>query len=604
MKRFFISISLFCIGLNALADVVSSSKAYDVAQQFMNAAILTEVWDGNEDETETKAPRDPFFHVFNVEGGGWVIVSGEDCTVPILGYSDSGSFNKDGIPSNMHWWLGLMREDIRQARQNGQKGSGDTQKMWANPGRRETKADTSTKTIETASWDQEAPYNNLLSSYVKRKNGQGVENLCTGCVATAMAEVLRYHKWPEHGSGTLPGYTTFSAKYSVIGFSIDDHYYDWDNMPLTYDGNPTSVQANAVAQLMLDCGVMVEMDYGTSSAGGSGALTTDVVPALTKYMQYSKLAELKMRSDYSNQEWLQMIKYDIDNCGPIIYGGFTRNNEGHQFVCDGYDLGNSMIHINWGWSGSSNGWFTLTLSIPNMYTFNNSQTAVFGLVPDKEGSTEYPDVEITLEAISDEGSIDGLAIESGTFASGGTFSLSAGKFVNNSLSYCFTGAIKAVLVDKHRIWKEDISDVIEMVDEEYTDGLGPGYYFWFEGEEALECTVNGQLSLGDRIAFWYRLNDGSWTPVVYDRTDLSHPWELAYVDACFIKKEASYRNGDPFNFELIPGNKGISSVAWSFDGTPVSVASVTLSSGTHTIAASLSFSDGTAETITQEIVVE
>lgn len=606
MKRFLISISLFCISLFAFADVVPSSKAYIVAQKFMNAVALTEVWDGNEEEVESgaKSSIDPYFHVLNVEGGGWVIVSGDDCTVPILGYNDTGAFEKEEIPSNMDWWLGLIRDEIKQARQKGQKGSSNTKYMWANPGRRDTKADTSSKTLETACWNQKAPYNYLLSNYVKGKNGHGVEDLCTGCVATAMAEILRYHQWPEHGSGTLSGYTTQTANYSVIGFSIDDHYYDWDNMPMTYDGEQTSEQENAVALLMLDCGVMVHMDYGTSKVGGSGALPADVVPALSTYMQYSKQAELKMRSDYSDSEWLQMIKYDIDNCGPIIYGGYLVNGGGHQFVCDGYDLDNSMIRINWGWSGSKNGWFTLTLEIPDSYTFSRNQVAVFGLVPDKDGSTEYPDVEITLEAISDNGSVDGLAIESGNFTSGGTFSLSAGKFVNNSLINCYTGAIKAVLVDKDGTWKEDISDVIEMVDEEYPDGLEPGYYFWIEGEGALECTVNGQLSLGDRIAFWYRLNDGSWTPVVYDRTDLSHPWELAYVDACFIKKEASYRDGDPFNFELIPGNKGISSVAWSFDGTPVSVVSVTLSSGTHTIAASLSFSDGTAETITQEIVVE
>ena len=426
MKKFVISISLFCIGLNALADVVPSSKAYSVAQQFMNASRLTEVWDGNDDEAETKASRDPFFHVFNVEGGGWVIVSGEDCTVPIIGYNDSGSFNKDGMPSNMRWWLGLIRDDIRQARQKGQKGSGNTHEMWANPSRRETKAGSSKKTLETATWDQEAPYNNLLSQYVKKKSGQGVEDLCTGCVATAMAEVLRYHKWPVHGNGTLSGYTTVTAKYSVTGFSIDDHYYDWDNMPMAYDESSTSVQADAVAQLMLDCGVMVKMDYGTSRVGGSGALPTDVVPALTKHMQYSKLAELKERSGYSDSEWLQMIKYDIDNCGPIIYGGYTSIGEGHQFVCDGYDMDNNMIRINWGWSGSRNDWFTLTLAIPNLYTFSKSQVAVFGLVPDKNGSTEYPDVELTMEAIPDDGTIDGIAFENGTVASGVNCSLTAG----------------------------------------------------------------------------------------------------------------------------------------------------------------------------------
>ena len=120
--------------------------------------------------------------------------------------------------------------------------------------------------------------------------------------------------------------------------------------------------------------------------------------------------------------------------------------------------------------------------------------------------------------------------------------------------------------------------------------------------ESIECTV-GSLSLGDRISFLYLLNDGSWTPVLSDNEDYNHPWQLAYVDACFIKTRTSYRTGDKFVFAIIPGNKGISSIAWTYDGSPVSAASVTLSSGTHAVSAELTFSDGTAETITQVLEV-
>ena len=151
MKKLFLSISLFCVCLNAFSDVVTSSKAYSVAQQFMNAKSLTEIWDGN--ETETKASQDPVFHVFNVDGGGWVIVSGDDCTVPILAYNDTESFSTDNMPSNLQEWLGMMREDILKSRQNGAKGSGDTQYMWEHPGRHETKALASKKVLETAQWN-------------------------------------------------------------------------------------------------------------------------------------------------------------------------------------------------------------------------------------------------------------------------------------------------------------------------------------------------------------------------------------------------------------------------------------------------------------------
>lgn len=601
MKKIYTSILFLCISLSALADVVPSSTAYSVAQQFMNATSLTEVWDGN--ETETKASQDPVFYVYNVEGGGWVIVSADDCTIPILAYNDTGAFDKDNMPANMRGWFGMMRSDILQAREDGKKGSDDTEYMWKHPGRHETKALASKKTLETANWDQESPYNNLLSTYVT-KNGRGVSGLYTGCVATAMAEVLRYHKWPEHGTGTLSSYTTSTSSYSVKGFSIEDHYYDWDNMPLTYSSSATSAQKSAVAQLMLDCGVMVEMDYGTASVGGSGALPTDVVPALTKYMQYSKTAELKSRSDYSDAEWLEMLQYEIDYNGPVLYGGYDSSNGGHQFVCSGYDVDNNKIYINWGWSGSNNGFFTLTLAIPGSYTFSKNQMAIFGLVPDRDGSSTYPDVEITMEAYAYEDTIDGLSIESGSFASGETFYLNAGKFFNNSTSYPFLGALKAVLVDKDGNWKEDICEPIEMTDEDEPDGLQAGYVCWFEGEDAIKCSVITSLALGDRIVFWYRLNNGTWTPVITSSDDYSYPWELAYVDACFIKKEASYKSGDAFTFKLIPGNKGISGISWSYDGSATSASSVSLTSGSHTVTASLTFTDGSTETITQEIMVK
>ncbi|MBR4228680.1 MAG: C10 family peptidase [Bacteroidales bacterium] len=601
MKKISFIITLFSVCSNAFAGVVPSSTAYSVARQFMNAQSMTEIWDGN--ETETKASQDPVFHVFNVDGGGWVIVSGDDCTVPILAYNDTGSFIKDNMPANLREWFGMMRDDILKARKNGTKGSDDTKYMWAHPGRRETKALAAKKVLETAKWDQESPYNRLLVSYVT-KNKRGVSGLFTGCVATAMAEVLRYHRWPEHGTGTLNGYTTYTSKYTVQGFSIEDHAYDWNNMPLSYDSSSTSDQKNAVAQLMLDCGVMVEMDYGTSSAGGSGASPAAVVPALIKHMQYSKSAELKLRSDYTDEEWLEMIQYEIDHNGPVLYGGYTSNNSGHQFVCDGYDVDNKMISINWGWSGDDNGFYTLKLSIPYVYTFSEGQMAVFGLVPDRDGTSAYPDVDITMEAISEGNSINGISIESGTFASGETFSLNVGKICNNNYSIPFLGAIKAVLLDKDGNWKEDICEPIEMVDEEESpEGLEAGYFCWFEDDEAIECTIEGQVSLGDRIAFWYRLNDGSWTPIITSKEDLTYPWQLAYVDACFIKTNTPYKNGDVFEFTLIPGNKGISSISWSFDGSATESPSAILLSGKHTVAATVSFTDGTSETITQVVDV-
>ena len=602
MKKIFLTIAaMLLIGINAFADKVSSATAQSVAKKFMGASSVTLVWDGN--EAQAKAGTDPVFYVFNVSGGGWVIVSAEDCTTPILGYSDTGSFRSDNMPVNIAGWMGSIREDIKKAREDKLSATVEVRQRWDNPIRIATRAGESKKTLTTASWDQLTPYNGYLSKYVKN-GSSGVSSLYTGCVATAMAEVLRYHQWPEKGTGTLDSYTTRTKKYSVTGYDLG-HTYDWNNMPLTYSNSSSTTQKNAVAQLMLDCGVMVEMDYGTASIGGSGAYPEDIVPALVEHMGYSKQATLRYRSNYTARKWLEMIRYEIDNNGPVLYGG-SGNDGGHQFVCDGYDADNAMLHINWGWSGDDNGYYSLTLSIPGSYTFDEGQSAIFGLVPDKTGTSEYGDCEITMINYDFEGyedAVNGLEVISGTVAKGETFQLIAGKIYNGS-SQNYLGAIKVVLVDKNGNWKEDISEPMEMTEGEDDDeGLGAGYVFWLDDSEAFSCKITKDISLGDRIALWYRLNDGSWTPVIIDHEDLTVPWEWACVDACFIKVPDTYSSGTPFYYEIIPGNKGISGIAWSLDGSSVSGFVSSLSSGTHTVKAVITFTDNTTETVTQKIVV-
>ena len=592
MKKILLSLSLLCVTLGALASVVPSDKAYDVAQRFMGSTDLVEVWDGN--ETGAKASRDPAFRVFNVKGGGWVIVSGDDCTVPILAYSDTGTFVEESIPPSMRWWLESMRDSILKARSE-QKDAGDQiQEKWNHPERIDTKAGGTRKQLDTPAWGQEYPYNSLLSQYVT-KNGVGVEDLLAGCVATAMAELLRFYRWPEHGFGTLPSYTTDSKKYSVSGFSIDDHIYDWDNMPMSFDASSTETQKAAVAQLMLDCGVMVQMDYRTDADGGSGAFVESIIPAMIEHFGYSRSAVIEERGNYTDEAWLRMIKEDIDKGQPVLYSGYTDDyrRNGHQFMCDGYDMSEQRLHINWGWNGEhNNAWFTLALSTESG-VFSKGQIAIFGLAPDRDNSSTYPNPVLSIESDPEGGQVNGVSVSSGRFASGETFTVDAGSFFNNSYGIEYNGAVKAVLVDKDGNIKQDASEAVDMT------GLAARERRSLEG---IVCSV-GNVSFGDRIKFLYRLNDNSWTTVQTNSDDFSYPWQLAYVDACFIKTKSSYRAGDKFTLTIIPGNRGITGIAWTYDGSPVSAASVTLSSGTHAVSAELTFSDGTAETITQVLEV-
>ena len=597
MKKTILSISLLCIGLVSFADVVPSSKALSVAKEFMNNSSLTLVWDGN--DAATKGSEDAAFYVYNVSGGGWVIVSAEDSATPILAYSDKGSFTPDDMPSNMKGWLGIMKKGLLEVREKGAKPSAEVKAKWDHPGRRVTKADNQV-VLETVNWDQDSPYNGYLKNYVK-KNNQGVSGLYTGCVATAMSEVLKYHKWPEHGTGTIGGYTTSSSSYTVSSFSIENHTYDWDNMLNTYGSSYTTAQGNAVAQLMADCGIMVEMDYTTS---GSGALSTDIIPALVEHMQYSKSAQLKFRTNYSSKEWFDMIKYDIDNVGPILYAGDDPENGGHQFVCDGYDADNGMVHINWGWSGDGNGFFTHTLSVTisvssysSTDTFSQSQSAIFGLTPDRDGSSTYPeDNEDTpnlglISYVSGKTTYSGVSI-SGTLAKGQTFELTPQVIFNDGAAD-FDGYLKFVHVDKDGNWVEDVSSATSF-------SLEKSY---LKRGSKFSCSYSKDPEFGDRIVLWHSTSTG-WSAVGYNKDDYSAIWSYALVDVSVINVDDSYSEGDLFFFRLSPKNTVISNVEWKLDGETQTGNGVALTSGTHEVSATITYSGNTKETIYQTLNVK
>ena len=589
MKKILFAIFPLFLGLSALADEVPYATALSVAKQFMETEDLTLVWDGSGLQDDTAGA--PAFYVFNVKGGGWVIVSGEDCATPILAYNDTGAFKHEGMPSNLRWWMGSMQKDILQARIDGVKATEAVRDRWANPVRIKTRAGGKVQ-LTTAKWDQGSPYNNYLKNYVFRSKTatSGISNLYTGCVATAMAITLKYHGWPEHGTGTIPSYTTSSYGYYVTGANIEEHVYDWDNMLMSYRGSSTTAQKNAVAQLMADCGMMVQMDYST---GGSGAFSESIVPALTEYMGYSKAAVLRYRENYSAEEWINMIVEDIDNGRPVIYSGVDEGSSGqdagHQFVCDGYDTAEGKISINWGWSGDGDGFYTLSLAM-GTYTFDSGQSAVFGLEPDRDGSSTEADPELIM-GYNSGSSVNGLKV-SGTVAKGSSFTLSAGVLWNYGTS-SHTWTVKAVLVDKNGNRKQDLSGTRSLTISSYGGTT----------LSSLSCSVTSDLALGDRVALWYK-SGSDWAPVRYDRSDLARIWEYAYVDACFIKVPENCSAGDRYYFTLIQGNTGIRSLTWSYDGSATSADSVKLTAGTHTVSAAITFTDGSTETIIQKIVVK
>ena len=299
------------------------------------------------------------YYVFpNANSKGFTIVSGDDRLPEIVGYSSQGSYDENNLPKG---FISFMK-----AYQNlyNKVNLGDAEtlknlaeiKAWRN--KKNASAETSSAVaplLGNIEWDQTSPYNNMCPRY------DSVHVAATGCVATAMAQVMAYYKYPMQLKADIPGYVN---RWNGIPMEIptitrEEGVYDWDNMLPKYnkEANATQQQKDAVAKLMYHCGAAVQMNYGPESAAAVSATK------LAKYFGYD--ADLMMdlnRATFTLDKWMQIIDTELAAGRPVLYGG-QASDGGHQFVCDGKD-GEGLYHINWGWSGSQNGYFDLSLLNP------------------------------------------------------------------------------------------------------------------------------------------------------------------------------------------------------------------------------------------------
>ena len=330
------------------------------------------------------APACVLYYVFNIGERGFVIVSGDDIAQPILGYSDTGAFDSNNLPPNFAYYLNdCLAKEIEQAIVQGTPQSEKTKAQW------EACLNENTSTLRASNavvvaplvltkWDQGSPYSTLCPS-----------GTVTGCVATAMAQIMKYWNYPETGVGSS-SYT--SSPYGVQSADFGNTTYDWGNMAYTYSASSTTQQKNAVSTLMYHCGVSVKMTYATAAAGGSSAYSIDVAYALVNYFKYDAGINYRLRDYYSYTEWVNIIKAELEENRPVLYSG-QGSAGGHAFVCDGYDS-NDLFHFNWGWSGSSDGYFELSALNPNSLGigggaggFNTDQSIIVGIRPDAGGAS-------------------------------------------------------------------------------------------------------------------------------------------------------------------------------------------------------------------------
>lgn len=327
------------------------------------------------------------FYVFNtVDNDGSVLVSADDAMTPILGYSTTnGMVGRTAMPANLRWWLNHYSEEYDAVQTYSLEVDEATANEWVEliDGTYTTKGNGAkvVNALIQTKWDQESPYNNLCPI-------DGSSRSATGCVATAMAQVMKYWAWPTTGTGSH-SYTTETQHLSVSA-TFSSTTYQWSNMPeggysgYTYLPNSwTSEQKTAVATLMFHCGVSVDMDY-TSSDYGSGAYSEDVPNALTTYFGYAPGARVVYKDNYSNDDWSAILKAELDATRPMLYGGQSSAG-GHSFICDGYDA-NNKFHFNFGWSGSGDNFYALTSINPGSggmgggsYNFTSDQDAIIGI---------------------------------------------------------------------------------------------------------------------------------------------------------------------------------------------------------------------------------
>jgi len=402
--RLVVVLSALLLSVSSLwAERVSQEDAALVAANFMNGGDSTQAAQApgrNRPIRRVALAEDAQYYVYaNADGNGWVMVAANDVATPIIAYSETGTFNADDQPVNLKSWLKGYNKQIKYAEDNGLEATEATKAEWKalRRGVRKAKAAVVVAPLIKTGWDQDSPYWNLCPS----KNGQ---RCYTGCVATAMAQVMNYHQWPKKGTGSSS--VTFNGQTYSADFG--NTTYDWDNMKNTYTSS-TSAQKTAVATLMYHCGVGAGMSYGTD---GSGAYTINwndddevcAQNALWKYFGYKK-SELKgyyrdgytgYYSKWTEANWIQMLKDELDAGRPIMYaGGDSKGESGHSFVCDGYNSENKF-HFNWGWSNSCDGYYSVNSLVPSETgsgggngDYSYEQDVIIGIVPDKKDLPKY-----------------------------------------------------------------------------------------------------------------------------------------------------------------------------------------------------------------------
>ena len=392
------------LAMGARAQQITEQQAMDRALQFLNTnAMMSRRAGGQQLEMKAAKVEAQSIYAFNMEGGGYVIASADSRALPVLGYSDSGTIDWDHMPENMRAWL--KQYDEAMATLGSRQDFKDGIALWQSDKSRAPKAAIE-PLIKTKWYYEGAPYWNKTPLY----EGAGEElqgRQCpAGSVAAVMAQLMNYYQWPK-SSPELPAYDSKSNfgdeekswhidALPSVTFDWDNmidvyaEYEDWETEPVRILG--TEAQQEAVATLMRYCGQAACTNYSPNGSGTQGNFMSE---ALVKYFGYDDGAQMVGRTQYGIDEWEDLIYGELEGGHPVMYSGANDFNYFETaysvFICDGYD-GNGLFHINWGWGGRDDGYFSLSVLAPSGYMnrhnclgFHRLQLAAINVRPAPEG---------------------------------------------------------------------------------------------------------------------------------------------------------------------------------------------------------------------------
>ena len=597
-------------GLKMAAAPVSPSKAIDVASKVLNDdngsgklyGALQIVWTGN--EPATKAADNPPFYVVASMTGGFVIVAGDDNVRPVLALSEYGHFAVENMPDNVKWWMDGLSAYVRSVTEP----TAEVNRLWASY--MDTKAGgvitgTVTDKVEhlTPEWNQGNTDPGTFGKYVYNKYcpQQGGVYSVTGCVATALAEILTVHSglypetMPKSGTGKVGGYAAEDGCVTPEEYELGT-VYDWSGLRTLTNtaavGKASEALQNNLARLLADCGAMVEAQY---SVNGTGAFSSMVINGAAEHLGYNKRAHIEEPGDFSKAQWERKLINEL-NLRPLYYAG-----NGHAFVFDGHGIydGSPVFHVNFGWGGSCNGYYYYYNLDTGGSNFSSDRgEAIFDFYPDPESTYAY---QLTLGTWWGGTGFVGPDV----IPVGENFYVYC-RGISNQEAVNYSGTVRVNLADKNGAVK--VAGIGS-----FNCNLEPTYGY---PDIGISCVIPAgtSIALGDKLVLECTTDEGGtvFGPVVYP-TNGKVVGELPMMPSAFIHKEANYSVGDYFGFLLQNNNFVYYGTTWKITypsgetiSYPQSEGMIRLTTaGTYTIVAEIRLALGSAvkESIATKITV-